>query len=238
MVDMDRVEAANIGRHPIFTQEDTGKFKAHVMAQKNEFVVAHNQRIEEMLISFFRHFHLIICAVDSISTRRWLNYALFECEQECLFIESGCEGKVAHARIFETIKRGKGPCVECTLDLYAKDETLPLCGLPSEFGSVEMCVQWASAMNPTFDMDKTVELARDKAAQLGFNSHLVDREFCDSVLNRTVPTDPETNAEIAKLALDYLSKEPFGAHTFINVCDGHVQKHNLLPSESECMICW
>lgn len=237
IVDMDTVEAANIPSHSIFTKEDVGKYKIQAIAEKYDYgIIPHNKRVEEMPCDFFRQFDLIFCAVDSLNTRRWINWALFEINAKCIFVEAGCEGKVGHARLFRPIKRGV--CIECTLDLYATDEDkLPLCGFPSRLNSAEMCVQWASAINSSFDIGKTVELARSKALELGYNHLLIDKSFCDKVLNRTIPTDAETNRLVAKFAVAEVS-EFKGSHVFLNVFEGNMEKHILLPVDTKCMICW
>jgi NEDD8-activating enzyme E1 len=155
LVDHDRVEERNIGKHPFFTISDIGRFKTDVISDyyrnKIEFtLISHPIRIEQVPLNFFGKFSIIIAAVDSLATRRWLNWALYETyfgddEDVPIFIEAGCEGNMAHSRLFRPMKRRKGPCIECTKNLYKRgDETVAFCAITSQLTSIEQCIQWAS----------------------------------------------------------------------------------------------
>ena len=66
-------------RQFLFRQNDVGRFKAEVAA---EFinkripgcrVSPHNCKIQDFDEDFYRGFHLVVCGLDSIVARRWIN---------------------------------------------------------------------------------------------------------------------------------------------------------------------
>ena len=62
-----------------FREADIGKSKAEVAAEyiNNRIdgvnVVAHNCKIQDKDLNFYRRFSIVICGLDSIVARRWLN---------------------------------------------------------------------------------------------------------------------------------------------------------------------
>ena len=71
LVDHDRVEEGNIGRHPFFSSADVGLFKTDVISNyyrdRTEFTfISHPMRIEQVPTDFFNKFSVIIATVDSL----------------------------------------------------------------------------------------------------------------------------------------------------------------------------
>ena len=84
---------------------------------------------------FYRQFHLIVCGLDSIVARRWINgmiLSLLDYDDDGQLIQSslipivdgGTEGFKGNARV---ILPGITACVECTLDLFPPQINFPLC---------------------------------------------------------------------------------------------------------------
>ena len=116
----------------ICRQTDIGKPKADVAAAfinkriPGANVTPHYCKIQDFDASFYRQFHLVICGLDSILARRWMNgmlHSLLEydedgnLEQHTLIpmVDGGTEGFKGNVRV---ILPGMTACVECTLELY------------------------------------------------------------------------------------------------------------------------
>lgn len=118
-------------RQFLFRHKDIGSYKAETAARFISAripgcnVVAHNCEIQTKNEAFFQEFHMVICGLDSIVARRWLNGMLLsllvyengELDQASVIpmIDGGTEGFKGNVRV---ILPGMSPCIECTLDLY------------------------------------------------------------------------------------------------------------------------
>lgn len=118
-------------RQFLFRHKDIGSYKAETAAKFINArvlgcnVVAHNCEIQTKNEAFFQSFHMVICGLDSIIARRWINGMLLslltydngELNQSTVIpmIDGGTEGFKGNVRV---ILPGMSPCVECTLDLY------------------------------------------------------------------------------------------------------------------------
>ena len=88
-------------------------------------VVPHFCKIQDKDESFYRQFHIVVCGLDSIIARRWINGMLIsllvyedgELDQSSVIpmVDGGTEGFKGNARV---ILPGISACIECTLDLY------------------------------------------------------------------------------------------------------------------------
>lgn len=88
-------------------------------------VVSHCEMIQEKDEAFYRQFHIVVCGLDSIVARRWINGMLLsllvykdgDLDQSSVIpmVDGGTEGFKGNARV---ILPGLTACIECTLDLY------------------------------------------------------------------------------------------------------------------------
>merc|ERR1719219_1926990 len=137
VIDMDTIDLSNLNRQFLFRQNDVGRFKAEVAA---EFinkrvpgcrVSPHNCKIQDFDEGFYRGFHLVVCGLDSIVARRWINGMLismleFDDDGELdrstsvPLVDGGTEGFKGNARV---IFPGVSACIDCTLDLYPPNST-------------------------------------------------------------------------------------------------------------------
>lgn len=88
-------------------------------------VIPHNCEIQAKDEDFYRQFYMVICGLDSIVARRWINgmlLSLLTYDDGVLdkstvipMIDGGTEGFKGNARV---ILPGLSPCIECMLDLY------------------------------------------------------------------------------------------------------------------------
>ena len=79
VIDMDTIDVSNLNRQFLFRQTDVGSYKAEVAARfinqrvAGANVIAHNCKIQDFDEDFYLQFHLIVCGLDSIVARRWIN---------------------------------------------------------------------------------------------------------------------------------------------------------------------
>lgn len=118
-------------RQFLFRHKDIGSSKAEVAANFVNSripgcnVIPHCCKIQDKDEEFYRQFHIVICGLDSIVARRWINGMLLsllvyengELDRSTVIpmIDGGTEGFKGNARV---ILPGLSACVECTLDLY------------------------------------------------------------------------------------------------------------------------
>uniref|UniRef100_A0A3B3QI84 NEDD8-activating enzyme E1 catalytic subunit n=1 Tax=Paramormyrops kingsleyae TaxID=1676925 RepID=A0A3B3QI84_9TELE len=155
LVDMDTIDVSNLNRQFLFRPKDVGRPKAEVAA---EFinrripgcnVIAHFKKIQDFDESFYQQFHIVVCGLDSIIARRWMNgmlMSLLTFEEGVLdpssvipLIDGGTEGFKGNARV---ILPGMTACIECTLELYPPQITYPMCTIASMPRLPEHCVEY------------------------------------------------------------------------------------------------
>lgn len=132
VIDMDTIDLSNLNRQFLFRQKDIGSSKAEVAAKFINArvpgcnVVPHFCKIQDFDSDFYRQFHIVVCGLDSIIARRWINGMLVsllsyddneELDPSSIIpmIDGGTEGFKGSARV---ILPGMSACVDCTLDLY------------------------------------------------------------------------------------------------------------------------
>ncbi|OQR76961.1 NEDD8-activating enzyme E1 catalytic subunit-like [Tropilaelaps mercedesae] len=156
VIDMDTIELSNLNRQFLFREKDIGHSKAEVAARFiNERVpgvkvTPHFDRIENMEIEFYQQFSIVVCGLDAIAPRRWINRLLCsmleygddgELKQETVhpLVDGGTEGFKGNARV---IAPGLTACVECTLDYYPPQDKFPMCTLAQTPRLPEHCVEY------------------------------------------------------------------------------------------------
>lgn len=193
VIDMDTIELSNLNRQFLFRHRDIGHSKAECAA---EFINArlpgckvtpHFCKIEDYDDSFYRSFHLVICGLDSIVARRWINGMLLSLldydaegtlDQSTIvpMIDGGTEGFKGNARV---ILPGVSACIECTLDLFPPQISYPLCTIANTPRLPEHCIEYVkiiqwdkeSPFNAPLDGDDPLhvnwvyEKAQDRANQ-------------------------------------------------------------------------
>ena len=104
VIDMDTIDISNLNRQFLFRQEDVGKSKAEVAARfverrvKGVKITPHNNRIQDFDEGFYMQFQLVVCGLDSIEARRWINATLVNMVDEDVedsykpLIDGGTEG--------------------------------------------------------------------------------------------------------------------------------------------------
>nr|POF19895.1 isoform 2 of nedd8-activating enzyme e1 catalytic subunit [Quercus suber] len=152
VIDMDTIDVSNLNRQFLFREKDVGKAKATVAA---EFVMRrvpsckitpYVGKIQDRDEDYYMQFNLIICGLDSIEARRWINATLVGMvdmdNPDSLkpLIDGGTEGFKGQSRvIFPTMTS----CIECQLDMHAPRAAVPLCTLASIPRQPQHCIEWA-----------------------------------------------------------------------------------------------
>jgi adenylyltransferase/sulfurtransferase len=115
VVDMDRIEHSNLARCVLFTDDDCGRYKSEVVAQRatglnpDVTATAHTSRVERLGLGYLRRFDLVIAGLDSREARLWVGSS---CRKLGLtWVDGAIEGLRGLVRVFPPT----GACYECTL---------------------------------------------------------------------------------------------------------------------------
>jgi len=111
-------------------------------------------------------FNIIICGLDSVEARRWINATLVNLvdpeNPESLkpLIDGGTEGSlsfypgVPSSKAFGSGFKGQArvilptitSCYECSLDMLNKQTAFPICTIANTPRLPEHCIEWASVL--------------------------------------------------------------------------------------------
>jgi ubiquitin-activating enzyme E1 C len=248
VIDMDTIDISNLNRQFLFRPADVGKAKAEVAARFiNERVpgcrvTPHFCRIEDKDDDFYREFNIIICGLDSIEARRYMNSVLVglvehgddgEIDPDTIIpmIDGGTEGFKGQARV---ILPGITACFECTLELFPPKTTFQICTIAHTPRRPEHCIEYArlfkwgedkpfkdekgEAIKP--DMDNPLhlrwmyEVARKRAEEFGIKG--VTLRSTKGVIKNIIPAIASTNAVIAAACANEAFKFATNASGFLN----------------------
>lgn len=226
VIDMDTIDLSNLNRQFLFRQKDVGRYKAEVAA---EFinkripgcrVTPYNCKIQDFDEEFYRGFHLIVCGLDSIVARRWINGMLlsmveYDDDDEIIrssiipFVDGGTEGFKGNVRV---ILPGMTACIDCTLDLFPPQVNFPLCTIAHTPRLPEHCIEYARILlwpkeKPFGDDVMAIdgddpahiswiyEKAIERGAQYGISG--ITYRLTQGVVKHIIPAVASTNAVIA-----------------------------------------
>jgi ubiquitin-activating enzyme E1 C len=227
VIDMDTIDLSNLNRQFLFRLADVGQSKAVTAANfinkrvEGANVVAHHNKIEDKDEEFYRQFHVVVCGLDSIIARRWLNrmiMSLVEYDQgpdgtavpklETLIpiVDGGTEGFKGNARV---IIPTQAACVECSLDLFPPQVDFPLCTIAQTPRLPEHCIEYVRVLQ--WPKEKPFEAPIDgddpdhinwiyeRAVKRAneFNITGVTYRLTQGVIKHIIPAVASTNAVIA-----------------------------------------
>lgn len=175
----DTIDISNLNRQFLFRQADVGKPKAEVAAAfvekrvKGVKITPYVGKIQDKMEDYYMQFKIIVCGLDSVEARRWINHTLVGMvdpeDPESLkpLIDGGTEG-ILLLQLDPQIKRHtclvfakelsrtagfKGQarvilptltsCIECQLDMHAPRAAVPLCTLATIPRQPQHCIEWA-----------------------------------------------------------------------------------------------
>lgn len=224
IIDMDTIDVSNLNRQFLFRPKDVGRAKAEVAA---EFVNAripgtkvkpHYAKIQDYDESFYKGFHIIVCGLDSIVARRWINGMLVsmlqyedgQLDQSSVvpMVDGGTEGFKGNARV---ILPGMTACIECTLDLYPPQVNFPLCTIAHTPRLPEHCIEYVRILlwpkedpfgegvpidgDDPLHIQWILEKSQDRAKE--YNIPGITYRLTQGVVKRIIPAVASTNAVIA-----------------------------------------
>ncbi|XP_055952040.1 NEDD8-activating enzyme E1 catalytic subunit-like [Argiope bruennichi] len=219
VIDMDIIEVSNLNRQFLFRAADVGKPKAEVAAAHINKriagcnVVPHYKKIQDFDESFYQRFHIIVCGLDSIVARRWINGMLVGINTEesaqdgaiIPMIDGGTEGFKGNVRV---MLPSITACIDCTLDLYPPQVTFPLCTIAQTPRLPEHCIEYVKVLlwpkerpDTSIDGDDPehvrwiYERALERAAE--YNIPGVTYRLTQGVIKNIIPAVASTNAVIA-----------------------------------------
>ncbi|KAH8420999.1 hypothetical protein KR222_001599 [Zaprionus bogoriensis] len=223
VIDMDTIELSNLNRQFLFRRTDIGSSKAECAARfingrvPSCKVTPHFSKIQDFDETFYQQFHLIVCGLDSIVARRWINGMLLSMlryeEDNSIdvssiipMIDGGTEGFKGNARV---ILPGFTACIECTLDLFPPQVNYPLCTIANTPRLPEHCIEYVkiiqwdkeSPFSAPLDGDDPqhiawiYERAQERANQ--FNISGITYRLVQGVIKHIIPAVASTNAVIA-----------------------------------------
>ncbi|KAI9004404.1 NEDD8 activating enzyme [Hyaloraphidium curvatum] len=217
VIDMDTIDISNLNRQFLFRPADVGRPKAEVAADfimkriPGVVVTPFFGRIQDKDDDFYSQFQIIICGLDSVEARRWMNATIvnmYDPEQpETLkpMIDGGTEGFKGQSRIiFPRITS----CYECSLDMHAQRNAFPICTIANTPRLPEHCIEWASVIQwpkefPDTKLDGddpehiTWLLNAATARAREFNIQGVTYSLTQGVVKNIIPAIASTNAIVA-----------------------------------------
>lgn len=265
VIDMDTIEVSNLNRQFLFRASDVGKPKAEVAATHiNERiegcnVIPHFKKIQDYDESFYRKFHIIVCGLDSIVARRWINGMLIginleEIEQEgslIPMIDGGTEGFKGNVRVMIP---GITACIDCTLDLYPPQVTFPLCTIAQTPRLPEHCIEYVKVIQwPKERKDVSIDgddpehtkWIYDRALKRAEEYHIsgVTYRLTQGVIKNIIPAVASTNAVIAAACATEVFKlatsayDPLNNYMVFNDIDGIYTYTFEAEKKDNCLAC-
>ncbi|KAL9105707.1 MAG: hypothetical protein Q9227_009147 [Pyrenula ochraceoflavens] len=217
VIDMDTIDVSNLNRQFLFRASDVGQPKATVAASfvsrrvPGVTITPHVGKIQDFDESFYMQFLLVICGLDSIEARRWINATLVSMvdpdDTDSLkpLIDGGTEGFKGQSRV---ILPTLSSCIECQLSMHAPRAAVPLCTLATIPRQPQHCIEWAHLMawpeqrkDDTLDTDDPEHItwlyqqSLARAKQFGIEG--VTYSMTQGVVKNIIPAIASTNAIIA-----------------------------------------
>lgn len=271
VIDMDTIELSNLNRQFLFRPHDIGKSKAQVAAQfitkmiPDCKVIGHYNKIQDFDSRFYNSFNIVICGLDSVEARRWINNMMVSLvkydddgnlDQSSVIplIDGGTEGLKGNARV---ILPGMTACIECNLDLYPPPVNYPICTIANKPRLPQHSVEyvqtllwskeWPFGNDIQIDDDdqKHIQWIHERSVERSkeFNIEAPTLSFTQSVVKRTIPAVSSTNACIAATC----AMEAFKLITSIKKCMNNYQMLNLssgiytyvfeAEKNDDCIVC-
>lgn len=237
VIDMDTIDVSNLNRQFLFRQADVGGYKAEIAARfvekrvKGVKITPYCGKIQDKDEAYYMQFAMIVCGLDSIEARRWINATLVgmfdDNDPDSLkpLIDGGTEGFKGQARvILPTITS----CIECQLDMHAPRAAVPLCTLATIPRQPQHCIEWAHIIawdeerkDITLDNDDPEHITwlYQKALKRAqeFNIEGVTYSMTQGVVKNIIPAIASTNAIVAASCCNEAFKIATNTNPFLGI---------------------
>lgn len=237
VIDMDTIDVSNLNRQFLFRAKDVGRYKSEVAAEfvrarigdPDLSIEAHTCKIQDKPIEFYKQFGVVICGLDNIEARRWINALLVGLVDDQLnnlipLVDGGTEGFRGQARV---IMPRLSSCFECSLDMISPKETYPVCTIANTPRLPEHCIEWASQLEwprrfpgKKFDADipedveTMYQLSLERAREFGIEN--VTKQLTLGVVKNIIPAIASTNAIIAAACTNEVFKIAIGTYPILD----------------------
>lgn len=216
---LDTIDVSNLNRQFLFRSKDVGQPKASTAADfvekrcRGVKIVPHVGKIQDFDDDFYAQFTLVICGLDSVEARRWINAKLVELVMDNPddptylkpLVDGGTEGFKGQARV---VYPGMTSCIECQLDMHAPRQQVPLCTIATIPRQPQHCIEWAHQIawaqertDDTLDTDNPDHISwlyeKAEARAREFKITGVTYQMTQGVVKNIIPAIASTNAIIA-----------------------------------------
>ncbi|XP_062519638.1 NEDD8-activating enzyme E1 catalytic subunit-like [Corticium candelabrum] len=272
VIDMDTIDVSNLNRQFLFRRDDVGKSKADVASAFVErripgaVVTPHFARIQDFGQNFYSKFHVVVCGLDAIIARRWINGMLIsllrydpdsrELDPSSIIplVDGGTEGFKGNARV---ILPGMTACIDCTIELYPPQVVYPMCTVAHTPRLPEHCIEYAKVLlwpqekpfgdGKPIDGDDPVHIQWlfDKAQERAkaYNIHGVTYRLTQGVVKNIIPAVASTNAVIAATCANEVFKIatscclPLNNYMVFNDAEGIYTYSYEAERKEDCLAC-
>lgn len=271
IIDMDTIELSNLNRQFLFQQKDIGRPKADVAAEMMAQyipdcqVIAHHAKIQDFDARFYGRFNIVICGLDSIEARRWINKTMvdllrhdrmgnLDTSSVIPLIDGGTEGLKGNARI---VLPGLTACIECNLDLYPAPVAYPLCTIANKPRLPEHCIEYVKlilwprlepfgrGIQPDKEQMAHIDWIHERSVERArqFNIEPPTHRFSQGVIKRTIPAVSSTNSCVAALCAMEAFKlvtecaQPMNNFQVMNLSSGFYSYTFEAEKDDNCLVC-
>ncbi|KAM7537486.1 hypothetical protein Aperf_G00000072890 [Anoplocephala perfoliata] len=246
VIDMDTIAVSNLNRQFLFAEKDIGRSKAEVAAEfimrriNTCKVTPHYRKIQDFGPDFYKQFDVVLCGLDSVIARRWINSMLAslvsynedgtpDLHSIIPLVDGGTEGFKGHVIV---VLFGFTGCIECSLDLYPPQENYPLCTIAQTPRLPEHCVEFVRLLlwpneqpfGPNVDIDgdspEHLEWIYNRSCQRAkeYGIQGVNMRLVKGVVKRIIPAVASTNAVIASAIVTEAFK-------LVTLCYDHLKNY-------------
>ncbi|OAJ41466.1 hypothetical protein, variant [Batrachochytrium dendrobatidis JEL423] len=214
-------------------------------------------KIQDKDEQYYSQFNIIVCGLDSVEARRWMNatiVGMFDEDDPTTLkpiIDGGTEGFKGQSRV---ILPRISACYECSLDMQTKPVTFPMCTISNTPRLPEHCIEYASTVawpkqfpDTKVDGDDPthIQWLLNTALERGreFNITGITYTLTQGVVKNIIPAIASTNAIVAASCANEAFKIATNCAAYMNNYMMYVGDHGVyaytfeLQRKEDCPVC-